>query len=349
MSTKTLLSLATIALFAATAKATQYSSDSTNDWFAVTASSAELSTEKGWTVPSDGEAGVGSTINVDTAAADPLKYTLPTEKLNATGIRIDGTISGIVLNASAPTAYESGTGVPQAAMVAVQGGNWYVWHCTDTDAGEWVATSTSSPTEGATCYVAIEFMAGYVRYGTATSLSAEPTWFTPTDCEEGGWISNKKTFTAMTAIGLAGYGSFGDFGGLVVKSVTIDTTSEALAAAITAGKYTTAALESDTPQENGLTAKQSVMLGLPSQITKPIPAPTQIAESGYLGFTISNANPSEYGASSYATLEVYEVATPGATPDGEPAATAVVGTPAKVAAPKANDGVKYYRVKINFH
>ena len=335
---------------------TTYDVDTEKVWFDVTAASAEIpeTDTSPWDIPSSGEATkVSSLIKVDTAAADPLKYTPATVDATATKVRIVGRMENIVLNASVPDKY-TGT-LPQAALVAVDGDTddyWYGWHCTEADDGAWVQLSGATPVEGDSgdYDVVIEFTKvstqNKVRYG----IGATPVWLT---CEgttdENGWMNSSKAFTAMTAIGLAGYGSFGDFGGLVVKSVTIDTTSEALAAAIEANRYSEADLATNEPQvANGLTPQEAVLLGLPTQSEKPVPAPVQTGDD-FLGFTISNAKLDRYGTSAFVTLEVYEVDSPDAviSEGTKPTASGAADSTVKVS--PDDKRVRYYKTKIKFN
>lgn len=356
MSTKTLLSLATIALFAATAKADSISAgESSDSWFAVDASEANIS-GSGWTGPVSGSVEVSATIDVDTAATDPLKYALPGNKLSATRISISGYIKGIVLNAAAPANdLYSGT-VPRAALVAVDAATdcWYAWHCTDatpsSEQGAWVQMTGPTPEEGTDYYVTIEFKKvieeavekNKVRYG----IGETPVWLT---CEgttdANGWMDNAKEYSTMEAVGLAGYGSFGDFGGLVVKAITIDTSKVPTDTygSIDGGTD----LSSYKKEGDKLTIGQALILGMANPSDDPIPAPVQ-TDDGDLGFTISNANVGAYGDSSYATLEVYEVDAPNADiSEASPTATGTVGNTVKI--PAKSSGVKYYKTKIIFH
>lgn len=354
MSTKTLLSLATIALFAATAKADSISAgESSDSWFAVDASEANIS-GSGWTGPVSGSVEVSATIDVDTAATDPLKYALPGNKLSATRISISGYIKGIVLNAATPANdLYSGT-VPRAALVAVDAATdcWYAWHCTDattpsSEQGAWVQMTGPTPEEGTDYYVTIEFKKdegqNKIRYGVSTTTT--PTWLTSASTGEDGWMDNAKDYSTMEAVGLAGYGSFGDFGGLVVKAITIDTSN------IDEDAYGKITAETNLDEKKNvgdkLTIRQAILLGLDSPSDDPIPSPVQTGDD-FLGFTISNADLDKYGTDAYVTLEVYEVEDPSddisaGTLKGSGSADGTV----KVSPEKS--GVRYYKTKIIFH
>lgn len=347
MSTKTLLSLATIALFAATAKATTGVSagESTNLWFTASAASTD-----GWTKP-DGCTATASAgaISVDTAADNPLTRLLSdianTSTNGASRITITGTMTGLTLNAGAPSPYE-GT-LPQAAIVAVEGSPnnyWSAWHCTTSSEGAWVAMTGDAPSEEGNAAITIEFQDAKVRYG----IGATPTWLTHTEgsvTDGAGWMTNGKNFKDILKVGLAGYGTFGDSNGFAIKEVTIDTSK------IDKDAYgeITAETNLDEKKKEGdkLTIRQAILLGLDSPSDDPIPAPVQTSD-GFLGFTISNADLDKYGTDAYVTLEVYEVDSPSADiSEATPTATGAADSTVKVS--PNNSGVRYYKTKIKFN
>ena len=354
MTNKVLLSLATVALFAATAKAASYQTESSNNWVTVTAASAVIpdASNDTWVIPSSGRASrTGSYIDTDTGVADPLKYILSgVDALGPTTIRITGQIQDIVLHASAPASY-SGATLPQAAIGATASA-WYAWHCTTAQEGSWVEmTGVAAPNENDDPVITIEFKANYVRYG----VGATPTWLTHTGddvTDASGWMTNAMTFTAMNAIGLAGYGHFGDINGFAVKTITIDTTDEALSAAIAAEKFAAITGENIDQKAEGatLTRRQAIILGMDSETTEPFVAPVQTSgvNAGNLGFKIGNANIGKYGAdAAYTTFEVYELdSLDDATPTQK--ASAEAGGTAYVPTPSVEGGVKYYKIKIKF-
>lgn len=355
MSNKILLSLAMVGLFAATAKADTYSTESTTNWVSVTAASAEIPSETGstWAIPSSGSASrTGSYIDTDTAVGDPLKYLLSNvTALSPTTIRVTGQIQDIVLHASEPASY-TGT-VPQAAIGATASA-WYAWHCTGTApaTGTWVQmTGTPPPAENDDPVITIEFKQGFVRYG----VGATPTWLTHTGdavTDANGWMSNAMTFTAMNAIGLAGCGHFGDINGFAVKTITINTENTALAEAISNSKFSIdKESDLDEPAEGAtLTRRQAIILGMESEKTKPFVAPVQTGgdNGGNLGFKIGNANIGKYGAdAAYTTFEVYECSSP--SDSGTLKTSAGAADTAYVVAPSVDDGVKYYKIKIKFN
>lgn len=356
MTNKVLLSLATVALFAATAKADSYQTESSTNWVTVTAASAVIpdATNDTWDIPSSGRASrTGSYIDTDTGVADPLKYILSgVDALGPTTIRITGQIQDIVLHASAPAPYSDET-LPQAAIGATASA-WYAWHCTETApaTGTWVQMTETAPAENDDPVVTIEFKEGSVRYG----VGATPTWLTHTGdavTDANGWMTNAMTFTAISAIGLAGYGHFGDINGFAVKTITIDTTDEALKAAIAAGNFDAITEENIDQKATGatLTRRQAIILGMDSETTEPFVAPVQTSgvNAGNLGFKIGNANIGKYGAdAAYTTFEVYELDSPN-DPTPTQKASAEAGGTAYVPTPSVEGGVKYYKIKIKFN
>ena len=339
MNSKVMLSLATVALFAATASA--YDFETAKSWLSVDADSADVNAApwdktalSGGTVSTE-----GSTVDVDTASANPLKYALSGVLSNIPAgketISITGELKGLVLNAEAPAPF-TGT-LPQAAITAVDAATdyWCAWHCTGESAGAWVQMTGATPVEGSDYTVTIEFKAGYVRYG----IGATPTWLTHTAdfvTDEDGWMLNAKTFGALNAVGLAGCGSFGDFGGMAVKTVTIDT----LPTGVTAEEYDT---NPDKELANGLTTRQTVLLGLESASIKPFAAPVQTTDSNTLGFTIGNVV--KGNVKGYVTYTVEEYSDAACTSKTGSSAETDAGEQATITAPSE---VKYYKIKINF-
>ena len=365
MSNKILLSLAMVGLFAATAKATTYNTESTTNWVSVTAATASIpdADTTTWDIPSSGTASrTDSYIDTDTGVGDPLKYLLSSvSALYPTTIRVTGQIQDIVLHASNPQDYAAGSR-PQAAICAVAGSpaKWVVWHCyteEEQEKGAWVdITDVSSgeltaPAENDDPVVTIEFKEGYVRYG----VGATPTWLTHTAdsiTDADGWMTNAKTFTDMNAIGLAGYGHFGDINGFAVKTITINTENTALAEAISNSKFSIANESALDTKATGatLTRRQAIILGMESEKTKPFVAPVQTGgdNGGNLGFKIGNANIGKYGAdAAYTTFEVYECSSP--SDSGTLKTSAGAADTAYVVAPSVDDGVKYYKIKIKFN
>ena len=352
MTTKTLLSLAMVGLFAATAKAGSYTSESSTNWVTVSAASAVIPNETNptWDIPKSGTASrTGSYIDTDTEPGDPLKYLLSNvSALGGTTIRITGQIQDIVLHAGEPATYE-GT-LPQAAIGATASA-WYAWHCTatDPDTGAWVQMTGAAPAENDDPVVTIEFKEGNVRYGVGSPV----VWLTHAGDDTDGWLTNAKAFTAMNAIGLAGYGHFGDINGFAVKTITIDTADTELAAAIAGEKFNIGegGVNLDTKAEGAtLTRRQAIILGMESEKTKPFVAPVQTGgdNGGNLGFKIGNANIGKYGAdAAYTTFEVYECSSP--SDSGTLKTSAGAADTAYVVAPSVDDGVKYYKIKIKFN
>ena len=307
MPNKVLLSLATVALFAATAKADSYSFESTNSWL-----------------------NVSEDIVVDSAINNPTQRTISLGDLNPTSVRITGAITNLICNASAPadTVFsDSEKGLPQASITATTEG-WYGWHCTDASAGEWVElTGLGAPNEGSDYLVNIEFSESGVRYG----IGAEPTTWS-------GWQTNAKGFKTIANVGFAGYGTFTNYCGMAVKTVTV--TVDELPEGVTAedaGRNATL--------DNGLTVSQTVLLGLNSASTKPFTAPVQRTEPGKLGFTIGNVVSENVKGYVKYTVEEYSDAAC-KSPTGNKSDETPAGAQATMNA--VSDGVRYYKIKIKF-
>ena len=300
MTNKVLLSLATVALFAVTAQA-DYSFESTNSWL-----------------------NVSENIVVDRAINNPTQRPISLDNLNPTSVRITGAITNLILNAAAPAAY-TGT-LPQASITAVDAGSWYGWHCTNASAGVWVElTDLGAPAEGYDYLVNIEFKDGYVRYG----IGAEPTTWSE-------WQTNAKDFKTIANVGFAGYGTFTNYCGMAVKTVTV--TAEELPEGMSGGL--------DDSAGNGLTYKQTIQLGLPSVAEKPFTAPVQTTEPGKIGFAIGNVV--KEGVKGYVTYTVEEYTDAGCTvPTENVSAETPAGDQATMNA--VSDGVRYYKIKIKFN
>lgn len=308
MTNKVLLSLATVALFAATAQADSYSFESTNSWL-----------------------NISDDIVVDSAINNPTQRTISLGDLNPTSVRITGAITNLILNAAAPAAY-TGT-LPQASITAVDAepDYWYGWHCTS-EGGEWVAlTDLDAPAEGNDYLVNIEFKDGYVRYG----IGAEPTWASN---GSDGWITNAMNFASITKVGFAGYGTFTNYCGMAVKTVTVT-------AADLPNNVSPAQAASNATLDNGLTVSQTVLLGLNSASTKPFTAPVQTTESGKLGFTIGNVVSENVKGYVTYTVEEYSDAACN-SPTGNKSDETAAGDQATMNA--VSDGVRYYKIKIKF-
>ena len=304
MTNKVLLSLATVALFAATAKADldSYSFESTNSWL-----------------------NVSKDIVVDSAINNPTKEAISLGDLNPTSVRITGAITNLIRNASEPANDVFGNVLPQASITATTGG-WYGWHCTGASAGEWVPlTGLAAPAESGDYLVNIEFKDGYVRYG----IGAEPTW------ASNDWITNAMDFASIANVGFAGYGTFTNYCGMAVKTVTV--TAAELPEGMSGGL--------DDSAVNGLTNKQTIQLGLPSVAEKPFTAPVQTTEPGKIGFAIGNVV--KEGVKGYVTYTVEEYSDADCkSPTGNVSAETAAGEQATMDA--VSGSVKYYKIKIKF-
>ena len=331
MTTKTLLSLATVSLLAFAAKA--YTVETTNSWFSVDAASENLSNGKWTGSPTKPE----SRIVVDTEAGSPVTYT-PSEVLpTATRYRVKGNMT-VTLNAGVPAVF---TVAPKAALVAVAGGTnkWYGW---DGDSWEDLSASiTTAPVEGTSYDVAIEFFVENSQLKIKYIVGTQSATVT----------ASGSTLPTLTYVGLAGYGSFGDFGALGFDSfeVTIGESEVAdVKTAMDIAEITPAAL--NEKGANGLTKWESIVLGLPNAATVPYTAPVQTGEANTLGFTIGAAEIGKYNASgANVTVEVYSSDTANGTfttVQGQTAGGSGNNYTATVA--PDSTGVKYYKIKIKF-
>lgn len=336
MTTKTLLSLATVALLAATAQATTV--ESTTEWLDVDASAANLD-GTGWTKPSAGTATRDAeTINVDTAIGDPLKYTKAAPS-GCTSYRITGTLSSVTLNATVPTQSDFGGTLPVASLVAVADNKWYGWHLTGESAGAWVALTGDGPTEdGNPASFTIKVTTNKVSYTVGTTVS--------------GTFDNAKGTELSGVVGLAGFGSFGDFSAVGLEEFEMVVPEEKVAAVTRAMGISDMKAETlNTEGANGLTVWESIVLGLDSPAAVPYTAPVQVPDEDgktYLGFKIGNANAADYGVSgSTAKFTVYECYANGnPVENGDESDETAAGGTAKIEA--NSSGVKYYKIKIKF-
>ena len=338
MTNKVLLSLATVALFAATAKAdeTAYVVETTNSWFAVDASENDLTTN--WS-------GAGITnetdlIKVDTPVATPAKYATGVAP-SATRLRVKGHIENLVCSASAPTVFPADS-MPQAAITATNN-VWFAWHCTSDTAGAWVEMSGSIPVENGDYDVTIEFKENGLRYGVDSSwLTAESV------TDANGWMLSVTNYTKVAAVGLAGYGTFGDFSGLSFEEfeVVVDNSAFSAMGIDTDGKTSaeiSAALNENGT--NGLTKWESAVLGLEDSSTKPYTAPVQTS-GNTLGFTIGNAEIGKYGdTGATVAFDVYECSADG-TVSGSSKATGNADNGYTATVTPDNSAVKYYKIKV---
>ena len=346
MTTKTLLSLATVSLLALAAQATDtaYIVESTNSWFSVKASDEDVTTGK-W---ASGATKDNSRIVVDTESGNPVTYT-PTENLpTADRYRVTGNMT-VTLNAAVPDDEVFGDEAsPKAALVAVAGSPnaWYGW-----DGDSWVALTgiTTAPVEGTSYNIAIEFFVESselkIKYIVGSGSDSKSHTLTH---------SSLDALPSLTNVGFAGYGSFGDFGALGFETfeVSIIATGEDLSDLKEAmgidGDITAAAL--NEKGANGLTKWESIVLGLPNESTVPYTAPVQTASGDTLGFKIGNADVGTYASGTAVKVDVYKCATVDGTytratdtdtqGDSENNYTATV-TP-------ESSGVMYYKIKITF-
>lgn len=327
MSNKVLLSLATVALFAATAQATTV--ETTKPWFTTAADEAN------WT--GDGVVVSNGTdvVCVDTAADNAATNSISAVPSGVSNVRITGSIANLCLNASVPAEYS--VTLPQAAITAVDEATdaWYVWHCTNTTQGAWVKMTGATPNEGGACDITIEFKNGYVRYAVGNA------WL---ENNANSWITNAQDFAAITKVGLAGFGQFGEVAGLTFESfeITINPGDSDFVAkydlGITGGSNATevkAAL--DAVGDNGYPKWQSIVLGLKDSASQPYLVPVQNTDTGKLSIELGGVAPQTGYIVDYAVEEV-------ATPNTAMSSSPTYDSPTSV---DLNAGaVKYYKIKI---
>lgn len=339
MSNKFLFSLAMTGLLVATAGAdgTTTRVESTNLLFSVTASSATISGSP-WTSPTSGTANrTGSTIDVDTAASDPLKYAGTFS--GATRYRVTGKMI-VTLNAAVPADTVFGETSPKAALVAVADSpnKWYGWN-----GASWVYLSSvieNAPVEGNSYNVAIEFFVETSKLNIKYTVGSESQTLEH---------YSDNALPSAFSVGLAGYGSFGDFAAIGYEEfeVTVPDAAFTAMAIDTTGK-TPAQISAALNEKgtNGLTKWESIVLGLESSSTKPYTAPVQTSGDA-LGFTIGNVDTGKYGETgATVTFDVVECDSDGSNEqaiDQASAKNVAAGETATVTAPS---GVKYYKIKI---
>lgn len=334
MTNKVLLSLATVALFAATAQAdaTAYAVETTNSWF-TTAAVAENWTGEGVVVSN----GTG-VVCVDTAADNAATNSISAVPSGVSNVRITGRIANLCLNASVPAEY-SGT-LPQAAITAVdeETDAWYVWHCTNTTQGAWVKMTGATPEEDDACNITIEFKNGYVRYAVGG------TWLPNV---ANSWITNAQNFAAITRVGLAGFGQFGEVAGLTFEEfeITIDPEDSAFVAKygldITGESDATAVKAAlDAVGDNGYPKWQSIVLGLKDSASQPYIAPVQNTDPNKVTLSLGGVSPEEdYNVT-------YEVETYNSLGGVRQATTGTINAGSTVDVTPDNSAVKYYKIKI---
>lgn len=334
MTTKTLLSLATVLLLAFAAKA--YTVETTNSWFSVDAANVDLVDNWGDVKPTR----TASVLNIDTTATAPVTYAPSETRPAATRYRVTGNMK-VTLNAGVPVPF-TGETLPKAALVAVAGDSnkWYAWHLTAANAGAWVEMAGDTPVENNSYAVAIEFTTDAVSYkvGVTQLLTAGES--------PSATLSNAAGLS-IAAVGLAGYGSFGDFGAVGYEEFEVTVPAAAFTAmSIDTTGMTTAQISAALNEKgtNGLTKWESIVLGLESPSTKPYTAPVQTS-GNTLGFTIGNVSTAKYGATgATVTFDVVECNSDGTNEQPiDSAKNVAAGSTAEVATPGS---VKYYKIKI---
>lgn len=327
MTNKVLLSLATVALFAATAQA--YEVVSTNAWF-----TADGSADTKWTQPNSGITNwVGSTVLIDTTATDPLIYTPTAASATADGYRVKANVK-FTRCESAPTDVPSYSESAALGALAVTPDNWY-----GVDGDKWVPLyGLDVPVNDETSYnVTIDFktngVQNLVRYTVGTTVLKNSS--------DTAWLTRGRN-AGVAMVGLSGYGEMASLSGDTVSYFEITANTDELAAAGITGEVTEAVLNENGA--NGMPRWQSLVLGLTANdsSSKPFVAPVQTADSDKIGFTIGNVtSASKFGAT--VKFDVIELATPTATTGEVKASNVDAGTTASF---EPSAGVKYYKIKI---
>lgn len=356
MTTKTLLSLATVSLLAFAAKAdTTYIVDESVKWFdenIAGSSTAPTSDGEYDPTPTPTVAGTDGNyyIDLDTAANSPLFFT-PSGQFStlsgSTTYRFDVKIKNLIVNASVASLPTDAAGfgnvgvspaVPYASIAAVDnvGNKWYGW---DGDSWEQLTDITTVPAENSSYDVVIEF------FVVSSQLKIKYTVGSQSHTLQH---ASANALPSLTKIGFAGCGQFQNFSGSGVKttfSVETTKTEEQLKdAGLTVKAGQTVAQALNDTGANGLQQWQSLALGIDPTTTKPYTAPVQTGgdDAGMLGFAIGN-----YGTPSVTipvSFTVYEL---DSLDDKSPTAkvTANAGQTALVEAPSE---VKYYKIKVTF-
>lgn len=353
MTTKTLLSLAMVGLFAATAKVEAYEVVATNAWF--TASLPESATPgASWTKSEGCVIVVNDAVTFDTTMNAPL-YWSETAK-TADGYCVKSRVK-VVLNATAPSecptaiseSVVKGSLIPTAVAFAdpSQTSSWYGL----TGDSAWTQLSGCAPLEGNMYDLMIEFKTNAthncVRY--SAKLSSESSY----TVLGAGWYERSSKGSGQynpTKFGFSGSGELAALSADTVSYFEITAAAEKLVEAgiiADAGQPVTEAVLNETGA-NGLPKWQSLVLGLKANVatSKPYTAPVQTS-SNTLGFTIGNVDTSKYGETgATVTFDVVECNSDGTgetTIAEETAKNVAAGSTAEVAAPGS---VKYYKIKI---
>ena len=350
MPNKVLLSLATVALFAATAKAdTTYTVDESVKWFDENiAGSSTAPTTDGSYSATPSVAGSENTyyIAIDTAANSPLFFT-PSATIStlegSTTYSFDVKFKSLTVNASTsslPTtpAGFGHTNVPYAAIAAAvnEGNKWYGW---DGDSWEHLS-SISAPTEGNEYDVVIEFFVESNQLKIKYTVGSQSQTLSH---------ASATTLPSLTKIGFAGYGQIQNFSGSGVKktfSVTTTKTEDQLKEAglvVKPGQSVAQAL--NDKGTNGLEQWQSLALGITSS-TKPYVAPVQNNSDKTLSFSIGNYSANDNLSGVNVKFDVYELDTlDDDSPTKKTETSVAAGGTATVPVPSA---VKYYKIKVTF-
>ena len=352
MTTKTLLSLATVSLlvFAAKADTTTYTVDESVKWFDenIAGSSIAPTTDGSYSGATPSVAGSENAyyIAIDTAANSPLFFT-PTANIStlegSTTYSFDVKFKSLTVNASTSSLPTTAAGfghtdVPYAAIAAAvnEGNKWYGW---DGDSWEHLS-SISAPTEGNEYDVVIEFFVESSHLKIKYNVGSQNHTLQH---------ASATTLPSLTKIGFAGYGQIQNFSGSGVKktfSVTTTKTEDQLKEAglvVKPGQSVAQAL--NDKGTNGLEQWQSLALGITSS-TKPYVAPVQNNSDKTLSFSIGNYSANENLSGVNVKFDVYELDTlDDDSPTKKTETSVAAGGTATVPVPSA---VKYYKIKVTF-
>lgn len=154
-------------------------------------------------------------------------------------------------------------------------------------------------------------------------------------------LRNSGTFTSISKLAFSGYGSYGAFDGLTFETmtITVDTSVSEVSDVIEAAGGTL-----NSVGDNGLTAWETLVLGLEDTETAVYTAPVQINDTNKLGFKLGNAFKANYGVTGATvtykvqkfSADTGEYVDESDVTNGDE--TAYVDVP--------TSGVQYYKIKI---
>lgn len=325
MNSKTILSLAIVAISSvAMAAAESQSVESTKTVFTTSGGSVDVA---------------HSTKEYVTTTPESFTSLLS----GVSNVRITGTITP-TFNATDPTTTvtppQHNSSNPQAALIAYDG-KWYGWSSYTL---AWSEITGSEATEGEANNVMLEFSAtSFDSNSDGDGDAPGVTYTVPNGL--GGTVSatlrNSGTFTSISKLAFSGYGSYGAFDGLTFETmtITVDTSVSEVSDVIEAAGGTL-----NSVGDNGLTAWETLVLGLEDTETAVYTAPVQINDTNKLGFKLGNAFKANYGVTGATvtykvqkfSADTGEYVDESDVTNGDE--TAYVDVP--------TSGVQYYKIKI---